>query len=75
MSKSCPCHHCTKRYLNCHDTCEEYKIWHKEGLERNSLISREKLKEHEYIEFTIKSVKRHRREGRGGIKCSKNYID
>lgn len=60
MRKDCPCHHCTGRYLNCHDTCEEYKTWSKEGIDRNALISREKTKENMFIDVTIKSIKRHK---------------
>lgn len=60
MRKDCPCHHCTERFPNCHDVCERYKTWSKEGSDRNALISHGRAEENMFIDVTIKSIKRHR---------------
>ena len=41
MMQTSPCHHCTKRTLTCHDTCEEYAEFDRENKRRLAAKHRE----------------------------------
>lgn len=48
MSKRCPCYHCEKRHLACHENCEDYMVWRKKR--------HDYLKRNEADNFTCENV-------------------
>jgi len=51
-----PCKECTKRYLGCHDTCEDYKEWHE-------WMRKRKFKPNQYYRSTATSKLYQRKKG------------
>lgn len=68
-----PCHGCEERHRGCHASCEKYKAYHEESVERSRQIYDAKKKESEATQFMIESMsrrpgKRHPIEHLGGRK-------
>lgn len=60
-SSSFPCKDCTKRYLGCHDRCEDYQSIKKNKLDERAVIMRQMKKDSDYSRFRrscyLKSVR------------------
>lgn len=52
-----PCHHCEKRTVGCHATCEDYLIFHEAQLK----IRKARWTENDFIGYVSDEVKKNNR--------------